>query len=111
MQKDFCYSCCNKAVDSTNPVHKFLCEKQCSTIEEGISDTKSWQSCLNPSQPEKSVYPYCDEMFKNDFYQNTKCKNDMCNLCCVSVDTKGRHSLTDLSLNECYTQCAKSKII
>ena len=49
--------------------------------------------------------------FKDDFFKKTRCKNDMCNLCCISSDTKNKPFLAEKSVNTCYERCAKSNNI
>ncbi len=106
-KEHFCPSCCNKYVDVTNVAHNRLCVKQCDIIREG-SNTKEWKQCVEPDHPEKSIYPYCDDYFANDFYQRSRCKIDMCNLCCVSMDVKDEQKLSDTATSSCYEKCLKS---
>ncbi len=92
-------------VDITNKEHYFLCHKQCQLTEMGTVE-KTWNNCIESPHPESSVYPYCDNHFKRDYFERQRCKVDMCNLCCISVDNiKG--SLKDESVNECYSKCLK----
>jgi hypothetical protein len=108
-RNNFCHSCCLKTVDLTNKGHLSLCKKQCSTIEEG-SNNKTWKSCIEPTHTENSIYPYCDEHFKKDFYGRSRCKTDLCNLCCVSVESMKKNTLlSDFSVSKCYEKCVKSK--
>lgn len=101
--------CCNKFVDSTNPQHGFLCNKQCKYIEIG-TNVRTIQTCVEPASPEHSIYPYCDDNFEKDFYGKARCKVDMCNLCCVGLETKEKSLITDDALGACYQKCIKSKI-
>jgi hypothetical protein len=109
-KRDFCSSCCHLTVDATNIEHYYLCSKQCTFIEVG-SKTNSWKSCVEPTNPQNSVYQYCDQNFKNDFFSRSRCKIDMCNLCCISYDEIGGSAVTDDVVKECYSTCTKSKII
>lgn len=106
-KKNFCGSCCNKMVDNTNPEHMFLCNKQCNLSETGTK-SKSWETCVEPQHPENSIYPYCDESFSNDFFAKQRCKTDMCNLCCISLDQKNSDNFTDEVVGNCYQKCIKS---
>lgn len=108
-QNNYCDSCCNRMVDGTNKEHNFLCAKQCQTSLMGEKKS-DWRSCTEPSSPETSVYPYCDEQFPKDFFSRQRCKTDMCNLCCVSMDQKEAPIYSDEAVNTCYSKCAKSKL-
>jgi hypothetical protein len=78
------------------------------------SNTKSWKKCFEPERPEKSVYPYCNNLFYSnkgdskvkDYYQTSRCKVDMCNLCCASFDFTFKTKISKLNLERCYTGCA-----
>ena len=107
-KNNFCESCCKKSVDITNHQHLFLCEKQCRLIEIGNYGDKSFSSCSEPTNPDTSIYPYCDKLYEVDFYQKSQCKIDMCNLCCISFDTMKNTNLPNSAVNECYAMCIKS---
>ncbi len=77
-------------------------------LEKGSDNSKSWKACVQPKNPEDSIYPYCETLFEKDFYQKIRCKTDMCNLCCVSFDEMGSEMLSNSVVNECYLQCVKS---
>ena len=95
-ENDFCKTCCDKLVDKTNPAHKYLCNKQCNNYTGGVADDSAWKSCIEPQNPERSIYNYCESGFGGDFYKEKKCKVDMCNACCVSTDTKkGGETISD----------------
>lgn len=106
-KKNFCNSCCDKMVDGTNNEHQFLCQKQCTLMEAG-TNKNTWESCIETAHPERSIYPYCDDVWKKDFNLKQRCKTDMCNLCCVSLETKGNKKLSDESVGSCYNKCTKS---
>jgi len=67
------------------------------------------KNCIEPDSPEHSFYPYCEENFHNDFHEKNRCKVDMCNLCCIGLETKKDKSvISDDALGECYGKCLKS---
>ena len=106
-ENDFCKTCCDKLVDKTNPAHKYLCNKQCNNYTGGAADDSTWKSCIEPQNPERSIYNYCESGFAGDFYKEKKCKVDMCNACCVSTDTKkGGETMSDEGLRKCYEKCS-----
>lgn len=106
-QSNFCKTCCEKLVDATNPAHKYLCNKQCNNYTGGILNENSWKSCIEPENPERSIYTYCESGYGGDFYAEKKCKVDMCNTCCVTFDTKkGNFRMSDDGLRKCYEKCS-----
>lgn len=109
-EKDFCGSCCDSFVDLTNKTHKMLCRKQCQISKIGNKDS-DLNTCIVPLHQDNSVYPYCDETFPKDVYGRSRCKTDMCNLCCVSLDSKNTNpNVSDNEVNKCYEKCLISKI-
>src|SRR5207244_1799569 len=107
-KNNFCEACCLKSVDNTNRQHIFLCEKQCKMMEVGDVKEKTYTSCSEPSHPENYIYPYCDKLYENNFFEKNICKKDMCNLCCISFDVMKNTNIPDSSVNDCYTKCIKS---
>ena len=66
---------------------------------------------MNSSEPDKSIYPYCEKIFEKDYLQKTRCKLDFCNLCCVSYDNTYSASISNKILAKCYESCVESKKI
>jgi len=104
-KENFCESCCHTEVDQTNIINKYMCVKQCRVMEKGNLKNKNWESCINPITPENSVYPYCEKIFKADFYKRNQCKFDLCNLCCISFDAFGRANLNSFTVDKCHKSC------
>lgn len=92
-------------MDKTNKSHVFLCEKQCSIMLRGDDYNHDWKTCIEPNHPKNSVYNYCDKEFSDDFYKNSRCKTDMCNLCCVNYENKNKTIMTNNNIQNCYNQC------
>lgn len=72
------------------------------------SNSKTIKTCIEPPSPEHSIYPYCDDNFPNDFFGKARCKVDMCNLCCIGMETKDKSVITDDALSICYEKCLRS---
>ena len=108
IKSNFCKTCCNSFVDSTNKLMNHLCNKQCKTMEKANDKNKSWKTCYQPKEADSSVYPYCDKLFEKDFFQKSRCKIDFCNLCCVSYDKIGKANLSVNNLMKCYENCTSS---
>lgn len=108
---NFCKSCCDKTVDTTNPVHRHLCNKQCtkSTFHLSLSPSKhkqSWLSCIESTslpykQQQQPLYSSCETFPTNN--SKHKCKVNMCYTCCNNNLT-----LSDDDIKECYSKCNKA---
>lgn len=57
--------------------------------------------------PDGNVYSYCDNKFLNEHTKLT-CKYDMCNLCCVNLNTIRSKKHAFETVKSCFTDCAKS---
>jgi hypothetical protein len=77
-------------------------------LDDANEVNKSWKSCYQPTTPDKSIYPYCENLFGKKYYQTSRCKVDMCNLCCASFDFTSRSKISKLNLQSCYKGCIKS---
>ena len=78
-------------------------------MEKG-SNSKNIQNCIEPISPEHSLYPYCDENFVGDFHGISRCKTDMCNLCCVTMDAMKSKNFSLDSMRRCYKDCNNGNI-
>jgi hypothetical protein len=74
----------------------------------GDDKSKDWNSCIEPLHPETSIYSYCDKENQDDFYKKSRCKTDMCNLCCVSFENKSSVLMTDHNIQSCYDSCLRT---
>jgi hypothetical protein len=74
------------------------------------SNSNTIKTCIEPPSPEHSIYPYCDDNFLQDYFGRARCKVDMCNLCCIGMETKDKSIITDDALGVCYEKCLKSRL-
>lgn len=79
-------------------------------LDASSDNNKSWKSCYEPLNPNKSIYPYCENIFSKDYFQVSRCKVDMCNLCCASFDFTAKSKLSKKTLKSCYKGCVNSII-
>ena len=105
--EDFCSSCCSLFVDRTNGNHLALCNKQCNLTGIGKTPKDALNQCGEPKNPDRSIYPYCDDYFKGDFFGSQRCKTDMCNLCCITRE-HGEMQVDEVGLTKCYSDCTKN---
>jgi len=70
-------------------------------------NNKTYINCFEPKDNDDSVYPFCESQFDAgiDFYKQTRCKLDMCNLCCASFDYISKTKISKLGLTSCYKGC------
>lgn len=77
-------------------------------LDDVNEENKSWKNCFEPIHPEKSIYPFCESIFNKKYFQSSRCKVDMCNLCCTSFDFTTKSKISKLNLQSCYKGCVKT---
>jgi hypothetical protein len=90
-----------------------MCLRQCKQIEKPIDKSSSYEGCINPPDQDNS-YNYCDKLYQFDYFKKNQCKNDMCKLCCVSMDQNKKIILPNISdelFTKCESECVKSKYL
>lgn len=115
-EKNFCGTCCDKLVGTfyIKNNHRYLCKRQCYILSYPSNKIKIWNKCLVPDQFSSSFYDYCNRAFESDIEGNSRCKVDMCRLCCVNVDIvnpigKNIPLMSMGLLKRCNDECAKCK--
>ena len=82
------------------------CKKQCyRNTEETNLDMNYKNYCMTSQNPDKNVYAYCQNRFTNPISINT-CKYDMCNLCCVNLDTLKQKKHAFETVKSCFSDCS-----
>lgn len=104
---NYCDYTCNIATDILNKPQNYLCKKQCNAAEEPSDKNKTYINCYEPKDNDNSIYPVCESQFDSniDFYKQSRCKMDMCNLCCASFDYISKTKISRFGLNNCYKGC------
>ena len=103
---DFCSTCCESNISSTrvNVIHQ--CVKLCYQSSASKTDVKSSDQCLN-SVTNQNVYTYCENsMSGKPFDFINKCKLDMCNLCCATIDAQLGLKTSARSEKSCFSACS-----
>ena len=90
---------------NTNHTCQKLCHKN--TIGEKTNDYDD--ICLTSENPDKNVYSYCQNTFVEKPLVDT-CKHDMCNLCCVNINTLKKRKHAYGTMKSCFSSCSKSKL-
>lgn len=66
---------------------------------------------MNTPEPNNNIYAYCEnKMGSFSEIQKEACKLDMCNLCCISMDSMKQKQYSLDNLRECYTDCNNGKL-
>lgn len=108
-KNDFCNSCCDEKIDSSKLNIKHQCVKICHKATAATPKTDMSDTCIN-SKNQQNVYSYCDSSMKGKqegFI--SKCKLDMCNLCCSTFDVMSSIITSNKAMTHCFESCAKSK--
>ena len=103
---DFCTSCCNSNISDSLGNLKHQCIKTCyqSTSSDKNADISG--TCIN-SPTQSNAYTYCDSsMNGKDSGFITKCKLDMCNLCCATVDAMLDAPSSSKTEANCFNMCS-----
>ncbi len=76
---------------------------------DGVSENSNgYKNCYQPTNPSKSIYPYCDKIFTNKGFDSVnRCKTDMCRLCCVNYDFTSKSKISKNNLQQCYKGCLR----
>ena len=103
----FCDTCCKSNIFwvHTNILHN--CKKQCyRNTEETNTDSNYKNLCMMSDNPDKNIYSYCQNKFLNKLSIRT-CKYDMCNLCCVNLNTLKQKKHAFETVKSCFNDCSK----
>jgi hypothetical protein len=110
-ERNYCNSCCKKTVPITDKLTLHHCKKICGSIKIKYEKTEEKNMadrlCIEPVNPEKSLYSHCDSHFGN-FVQKQNCKVDACRICCISIDPIFHASQSDENLKNCWKKCSIS---
>ncbi len=84
------------------------CKKACYKSAIAIDISKEYENiCINSSNPTNNVYQFCDKKMDYDQSLVQYCKLDMCNLCCVTMDSIKKKSFSFDNLKTCFIGCNK----
>jgi hypothetical protein len=110
-KKDFCNSCCDERIDQSKLNVKHQCVKICHKATAAVPNTDMSDTCIN-SKNQQNVYSYCDSSMKGKqegFI--SKCKLDMCNLCCSTFDVMSSIITSNKAMTHCFENCSNSKFL
>lgn len=105
-QASFCHTCCKSNVFWMHSNTSHQCLKMChkATIGERHDDYND--VCMDSTNPDKNVYSYCQNKFVEAPIVRT-CKYDMCNLCCVNINTLKRKRHSYDTIKSCFKGCSR----
>lgn len=87
-----------------------MCKKGCYRASIASENNKEYKNvCINSPNNQQNIYSFCEEKFTT-FNPNliNFCKLDMCNLCCVGMDTIKNKNYSVPNLKSCFKDCAKN---
>merc|ERR1712151_260533 len=89
-----------------NLIH--VCKKTCFRATMAATNNNEYKSvCTSSSDSNANIYAYCDNKLDNfSIIQKESCKLDMCNLCCVTMDSMKSKNFSADSLKRCYADCS-----
>jgi hypothetical protein len=103
---NFCDYCCNDRIGTgrSNVLHQ--CVKLCNQSTASQANVDGINKCISPTQ-ENNVNSYCLAKMKGKAKGKiTKCKLDMCNLCCSTLDAQEESKISNNATSSCYSHCS-----
>lgn len=110
-KNSFCDTCCTKTTSDSNG--KYTCIRSCEKAETPeIVNEDYVNTCIETKNPLNNIYRYCDIKYK-EFDANliNTCKQDVCNLCCATMDPIKHKNYSIENQKNCYLDCEKSKFL
>ena len=104
--QDYCLTCCENSIQETSINILHICLKKCHFIN--IDHTTDYtSSCINTNN-NNTAYSYCDSVFANNSNNenSAKCKLDMCNLCCATLETTTNIEVSYYTEFLCFQSCS-----
>ena len=87
-----------------------MCKKGCFRAAIASENNKEYKNvCINSPNNQQNIYSFCEEKMAtfNPKFTNF-CKLDMCNLCCVGMDTIKNKNYSVPNMKACFTDCSKA---
>lgn len=99
----------NISAKNSNVLH--MCKKTCYKSSLSSNRTDEYKNiCINSSDTQTSIYDFCQK--KMEFYDKKLlhfCKLDMCNLCCVGMDSMKKKNFSISNLQQCFGECSRGR--
>lgn len=109
-EENFCDTCCDKSTAPAQRNISHMCKKGCYRGAIAIEQNKDYYNvCINSPNNRQNIYNFCEEKFDtyNPKLLNT-CKLDMCNMCCVGMDSIKKKNYSVPNLKACFKDCSKN---
>jgi len=87
-----------------------MCKKGCYRASISSENNKEYKNvCINSPNNNQNIYSFCEEkMASFNINLINYCKLDMCNLCCVGMDTIKNKNYSVPNLKNCFIDCSKN---
>jgi hypothetical protein len=86
-----------------------MCKKGCYRSSIAVDENKDYiNTCVATPNTQQNIYSFCQDRFSG--YNPTMlnlCKLDMCNLCCVGMDSIKHKNYSFPNLKSCFLDCAR----
>merc|ERR1712032_388124 len=109
-ENKFCDTCCDKSVEPNSKNVNHMCKKGCFRASISVENNKEYKNvCITSPNNIQNIYNFCNDKF-DTFNPNmmSYCKLDMCNLCCVGMDTIKNKNYSVPNLKACFKDCAQN---
>ena len=87
-----------------------MCKKGCFRGSISVENNKEYKNvCITSPNNVQNIYNYCDDkMTSYKPIMMSYCKLDMCNLCCVAMDTIKNKNYSVPNMKACFKDCSKN---
>ena len=87
-----------------------MCKKGCFRASISVENNKEYKNvCITSPNNVQNIYNFCnDKMASFNPVLLSFCKLDMCNLCCVAMDTIKNKNYSVPNLKACFKDCSKN---
>lgn len=88
-----------------------MCKKACYKSSIAVENSNEYKNiCIISNDPKIDVFNYCQtKMINYDQKLLAYCKLDMCNLCCVNMDTIKKKNFSFTNVKRCFSECSSGK--
>lgn len=87
-----------------------MCKKGCYRAAIAVDENKDYKNvCISSPNFKQNIYSFCEDKFTTFSPKLLNvCKLDMCNLCCVGMDSIKKKNYSLPNLKTCFIDCSKS---
>jgi len=107
-KSNFCDTCCKFNIFYIHSNALYNCKKKCYRNTDVTRHQEGYNNiCMLSQNPDRNTYSYCDAKFARKPTYNRTCKYDMCNLCCVNINSLMKKKFSFFTVRQCFKDCSK----